>query len=218
MAQKRKRKSMTAKLAEIINQLYNIAPKVEVARTGRVFFDEKRKLATLKTEEDVVLVSQKYIGMFDVYRYKTNMTTENLYRFRIVLGTKKKQRLLFKFEAFQFTETGSLFIENFKNYDWDTVSDVFKEFIQIALSKINFVMKMNRVTLELNKCRVRKLEMMIFEKEMIEIGYSKEDDSVPTNRGQTEKGDWTVLAYSKTDPSEGTRDEEEEAEDDEEDD
>jgi len=66
---------MTAKLTEIINQLYNIAPKVEVARTCRVFFDEKRKFASLKTEEDVVLVSQKYIGMFDVYRYKTNMTT-----------------------------------------------------------------------------------------------------------------------------------------------
>ena len=200
----------------IIDALYNISPKVDAPKSTRIFFEEKRKAAKIISEEEVILGGVQYIGFFDVYKYETETTTENLYRFRILLNKKKEQRLLFTFEAFQFTETGSLFIENLKSYKWRADMDVFKQFVQIAFSKINFVQKINRVTLELNRTRVQALRLTLLENELEELGYSKEKGSVASDRGKVEEGVWAVYVYSKINPSEET--EEQESDDDDDDD
>lgn len=186
-------KSLTQQTKSAIDSLYGIGPKF--VATKRIFFEEKRKLANLLSEEEIFLVNQDYVGMFDVYKYKTDTTDEYLYRFRIILDTKKERRVLFKFEAFQYTETGSLFIENFKNYKWQTFEPVFKQFLQIFVAKIEFVMKINRIMLEIDMRRVDATQFMLLENELAEIGYSKEQELLETDRFKIEPGTWVVYVW-----------------------
>lgn len=61
--------SLTQQTKSAIDALYGIGPKF-VAKT-RIFFEEKRKAANLLSEEEIFLVDQDYVGMFDVYKYTT---------------------------------------------------------------------------------------------------------------------------------------------------
>lgn len=129
------------------------------------------------------------------YKYTTETTDEYLYRFRIILDKKKERRVLFKFEAFQYTETGSLFIENFKKYKWQTFKPVFKQFLQICVAKIEFVMKINRIMLEVDTRRVDATQFMLLENELAELGYSKEKELLETDRMKVEPGTWVVYVW-----------------------
>jgi hypothetical protein len=185
--------SLTQQTKSAIDSLYEIGPKF--AATKRIFFDEKRQKANLLSEEEIFLVDEDYVGMFDVYKYKTDSTDEYLYRFRIILDKKKERRVLFKFEAFQYTETGSLFIENFKKYKWQTLKSVFKQFLQICIAKIEFVMKINRLLLEVDMRRVDATQFMLLENELAELDYSKEKELLETDRSKVEPGTWVVYVW-----------------------
>lgn len=209
---------MTTKLQKIIGLVYDVGPKVDKLpaepapplRAKRLFIDEKRKNAEIISEEEVVIREARYAGLFDVYSYEKASESESnqyLYRFRIAILKKKKNLLAFKFEAYQNKETGSLFIENFENYNWDTNMSVMKEFLQTCFSKIMLTLEISHIVLELDRKRLTALDLKLFEDEVAELGYSREPsgDSAPkSDRAGYEKdkdGAWTIFVYSKDDPT-----------------
>jgi hypothetical protein len=195
----------------VLQQLYNTGPKVDLNEDEtpkRMFVDEKRKLAKVVSEEETIMHGAQYFGVFDVYSFEARSsddTDQFLYRFRIVQNKKKKMRLAFKFEAYQNKDSGFLFIENFKNSNWDANDAVFREFLQICFAKIQQTKRISYIVMELNALAVQATELELLEKELENLGFglrTNDATSPKTDRSKYEPdGKWKILIFSKTNSS-----------------
>jgi len=195
---------------DVIKKLYRTSPKLP--NSSRLFFKNMFAVADEKTSVSISVIDVEYTALFDVKIFDPEEHLEPrdddteqqsktyLYRFRLFQEQKGAvDKLVFVFEAYQNSEDGTIFVENFgvKN-KWKISPKHLKEFFRMALDDINELKMPGEIMLGIEEKREYTLAVLYFAAYIKTLDY----DRVKLEHRDEERElvmpgkKWIVLHYS----------------------